>query len=62
MEKTLLQLFDYQKFTGNASLQGVIDSVHARYTTRKLTLEEASWVNAAGAATADPRKSDSDLD
>ena len=34
MENRLRQLFDFQKFEGNASLQQVIDDVHARYAVR----------------------------
>ena len=48
MESKLKTLFDYQKFEGNAALQQVIDSVHARYASRELNLEEMEWVNAAG--------------
>ncbi len=59
MEKTMRQLFDYQKFAGNTALQGVIDSVHARYATRELNLEEMIWVSAAGTPDLDSRKKDS---
>ena len=48
MEKTLRQLFDFQKFEGNAELQSVIDSVHARYASRELSLDEMDLVSAAG--------------
>ena len=48
MEKTLIQLFDYQKFAANAALQGVIDAVHARPGKRVLSLEDADLVSAAG--------------
>ena len=48
MENKLSLLFDYQKFEKNPELQAVIDTVHARYTARKLSDEEADWVNAAG--------------
>ena len=48
MEKKLKNLFDFQKFEGNADLQSVIDSVHSRYTVRELNLEEMEWVSAAG--------------
>ena len=48
MEKKLRLLFDYQKFAKNAELQGVIDSVHARYSARKLSDDEADMVAAAG--------------
>ena len=48
MEKKLEQMFDYQKFEDNASLGKLIESVHARYASRALDLEELSMVNAAG--------------
>lgn len=48
MEKTLEQLFDYQRYEDTPSLRQVIDSVHARYAVRALDLDEMSWVNAAG--------------
>ena len=50
MESKLKKLFDFQKFEGNSDLQSVIDSVHSRYSSsaRELSLDEMSWVNAAG--------------
>lgn len=48
MERTLKQLFDFQKFEDNASLRRVIDSVHSRNEVRELDLEDMNWVNAAG--------------
>ncbi len=48
MERKLKSLFDFQKFEGNPALQGVIDSVHSRYSARELNLDELEWVNAAG--------------
>ncbi len=62
MEKTLKQLFDFQKFEGNADLASVIDSVHARYTRRKLSLEETELVNAAGTPHYFPQKKDQEKD
>ena len=50
MERKLRQLFNYQVFAGSTALQGVIDSVHARYTARELNLEDMEWVSAAGTA------------
>lgn len=52
-EKKLAGLFDFQKYSGNAELQGVIDSVHARYASagrrvRELSFEEMDVVFAAG--------------
>ena len=58
MERTLKNLFDYQKFEGNAALQSVIDSVHSRYPVRELNMDEMEWVNAAGTLTARPAKED----
>ena len=48
MGNKLSALFDFQKFDGNADLQRVIDSVHARYTVRELSMDEMEWVSAAG--------------
>ncbi len=48
MEKKISILFDFQKYDKNADLQAVIDAVHARYTARKLTDDEAEFVAAAG--------------
>ena len=50
MEKILWQLFDFQRFEGNASLGGVIDAVHARRAARELTPDETEWIAAAGTA------------
>ncbi len=60
MENKLKALFDYQKFEGNAALQSVIDSVHARYAARELSLDEMEFVNAAGPAVppVNPEKKD----
>lgn len=48
MEKKISLLFDFQRFEKNADLQAVIDAVHARYTARKLTDDEAELIAAAG--------------
>ena len=48
MENKLKKLFDFQKFEGNASLQSVIDDVHARYAMKELNMDDMEWVNAAG--------------
>lgn len=48
MEQALKTLFDYQDFEQNAALQRLINSVHARYSARELTLEEEELINAAG--------------
>ena len=48
MEKKLRQLFDFQKFAGDPSLQSVIDDVHSRYQTRELSMDEMEFVSAAG--------------
>jgi len=48
MEAILSRLFDFQAFENNHSLQGVIDSVHARFAARELDLEDMEYVAAAG--------------
>ncbi len=51
MEKKLFRLFDYQKFEANKDLQQIIDTVHARYQSRELSLEDMELINAAGEPT-----------
>lgn len=61
MESKLKKLFDFQKFEGNADLQSVIDSVHSRYSSgsvRELSMDEMSWVNAAGQSDVNLAKKD----
>ena len=60
MENTLAQLFDFQKFQGNADLQRVIDSVHARYSSarRELDLDDVEFVAAAGLPYAPEKEKD----
>ena len=48
MERKLKALFDFQRFEGNASLQSVIDSVHARCAMSELSDDELGFVSAAG--------------
>ena len=48
MERRLTKLFDYQRFENNPELQKMIDSAHARSATRELSLEDLSFVAAAG--------------
>ncbi len=48
MDNKLKQLFGYQAFAGNPELQQVIDSVHAKYAARELSLDEMEMVAAAG--------------
>lgn len=48
MEEILESLFELQKFEENRSLQQVIDSVHARYARRSLSMEDLDCVSAAG--------------
>ena len=55
MERTLRTLFDFQKFAGNAALNNVIDSAHAKFEMqqrncgkRELSLDEMEWLAAAG--------------
>ena len=55
MENKLKKLFDFQRFEGNASLQSVIDDVHARYARKELSMEDMEWVSAAGDSN-DPEK------
>jgi len=55
MENRLKKLFDFQRFEGNASLQSVIDDVHARYARKELSMEDMEWVSAAGYSN-DPEK------
>ena len=50
MEKQLFLFFDYQKYAENSALQSLIDFVHAGRSARRLTMEEANMVNAAGSA------------
>ena len=49
MECLLRGLFDFQKFENNTALRNVIDSVHCRYNTRELSLENLDQIYAAGA-------------
>ena len=56
MEKKLKQLFDFQKFAGNADLQSVIDSVHSRYETKELNMDEMDMIFAAGVPQLPDRK------
>jgi hypothetical protein len=63
MDKRLRNLFDFQKFEQNAELQSVIDRVHARYSARMLSDDEADQVFAAGSPDMaylrkDPQKDD----
>ena len=62
MEGKLKALFDYQKFEGNPALQQVIDSVHARYSVRELSLDDMEWVSAAGVPNQANGKKDKDAD
>ena len=48
MEHLLRGLFDFQKYESNVPLQSLIDSVHRRYSTRELSLENLEQVFAAG--------------
>ena len=57
MSNVLKQLFDYQRFEGNQDLQKVIDSVHAKYAVRKLSMDDLEYVAAAGTpVNQDPQK------
>ena len=56
MTNHLHVLFDYQRFDGNAALQRVIDSVHARYAGKALSLDEMEQISAAGISHAAPEQ------
>ncbi len=56
VEKKLKQLFDFQKFEGNSDLQLIIDSVHARYGVKELSLDDMEFVAAAGDPNASKKK------
>ena len=58
MDNKLKQLFGYQRFEENRDLQQVIDSVHARYVARELSLDEMEMVNAAGIPESPDRRKD----
>ena len=62
MEKTLRSLFDFQKFEGNPALQQVIDSVHARYAVRELSMDDMDRVAAAGTPDLAGGRKDKDAD
>ena len=62
MERTLKALFDFQKYEGNSDLQQVIDSVHARYAARELSMDEMEWVSAAGIPDLPVQKGQQDAD
>ncbi len=57
-ENMLMNLFDFQRFEGNADLEEVIGEVHARYAARELSLEEAGMVWAAGTPGIRPENKD----
>ena len=46
--RKLYCLFDYQRFEQNSGLKQVIDSVHAKYPARALSLDEMDMIAAAG--------------
>ena len=48
LETILKRLFDFQTFSQHPELQEVIDTVHRRYETRELSLDEMEMLNAAG--------------
>ena len=56
MENKLRSLFDFQSFEQESELQKVIDSVHARYSSSRLSLDELDLVAAAGIPQAAPEK------
>ena len=60
MERTLKALFDLQKFEENRDLQSVIDSVHAKYASRELSMDDMDMVFAAGTPDLPERRKDGD--
>ena len=48
MEEKLKKLFELQEFAGNPDLHRIIEETRRRYTKRKLSLDDASAVSAAG--------------
>ncbi len=48
MEKELILLFDYQRFEKNPELEAVIRSVLDKTSARRLSLDQAGLVSAAG--------------
>ncbi len=48
MEEILESLFEFQLFSENPDLKRVIDSVHARYNRRELSMDDLEYVSAAG--------------
>ena len=54
MENTLKQLFSFQKFEQNESLQKIINDTELRYGLRELSMNEMELVAAAG--TANPQR------
>lgn len=48
MESKLRQLFEFQKFQQDLSLQGTIDAVHLIYQSKELSMEDLTGVYAAG--------------
>lgn len=60
MDNRLKQLFGYQHLAENRELQQVIDSVHAKYAMRELSLDEMEMVAAAGIPDPQPKQKDED--
>ncbi len=61
MEKKLRQLFDYQKFGQNHTLQMIIDTVHSCYDLKELSMEDMTIVSAAGTPAIHPDENKKDL-
>lgn len=55
MERTLKQLFDYQKFDNNPELERLVDTVHSRYANRELSIDDVDQVFAAGVTGLPPK-------
>lgn len=60
MEKTLKQLFDFQRFSGNTKLSGIISDTEKRFGN-ELSDDDLEQINAAGELIfPDSRKDDPD--
>lgn len=60
MDRTLKQMYEYQRFENNPRLKKMLDDALSRYdfseNEGKLSDDNAALLNAAGTTTADPHK------
>ncbi len=60
MDRTLKQMYEYQRFENNPRLKKMLDDALSRYDFSggegRLPDDEAALLNAAGTTTADPHK------